>query len=249
MKSRAPGGTKRQDRLAELPRDKGTEGRATRDEHHAPHHPAFKSPAAIVLILTIAAAGLAADLLSKHYVFKSVLDRPDMPQRVARFVTTFEREYGRTPMPGEVLHHFQRQVMPGMRFTLSTNPGVVFGLPMPRWLVAIAHAGAGILVLILFATSDRGAHMIHVALALTLAGALGNFYDRMFSQVVVPGYQAIRNQVRDFIDCSQLHYKYIFNVADVFLVLGVVILILHWILGARRDRAAQPGETSKPDTA
>ena len=178
-----------------------------------------------------------------------MLADPDMPRRVERFVGTFRQEYGRTPMPGEVLHHFQRQVIPGLRFTLSTNPGVVFGLPMARWLVAIAHAGAGLLVLILFATSDRRAYMIHVALALTLAGALGNFYDRMFSEVVLPGYATIRHQVRDFIDCSQLHYKYIFNVADVFLVLGVVILILHWILGARRGKAAQQGGTPKAGTA
>ena len=102
-----------------------------------------------------------------------------------------------------------------------------------------------------FATSAAGARWIHAALAMILSGAVGNFYDRMISRVSIPGVaEPITRQVRDFLDFSQLrvlglNYPYIFNVADVFLVVGVAMLMLHWWAAALREhkqkRSAQAG--------
>ena len=49
------------------------------------------------------------------------------------------------------------------------------------------------------------------------------------------GIEPIRYHVRDFIDCSEVplplgfRYVWIFNVADVLLVVGVGILLVHWL--------------------
>jgi signal peptidase II len=131
----------------------------------------------------------------------------------------------------ELLHalNLSRGLVHGVQITLSTNPGVVFGLPMPRWAVAVATFATVVLVGYFFATSLRRDWIVHLALASVLAGALGNLYDRLLATVAIPGADAvIRGQVRDFINCSDLHYPYIFNVADVLLVVGVALLLIHW---------------------
>ena len=48
----------------------------------------------------------------------------------------------------------------------------------------------------------------------------------------------ILRNVRDFIDCSDLGYPWVFNVADVLLVIGVAILGLHWFFVDRGGHKA-----------
>jgi signal peptidase II len=99
---------------------------------------------------------------------------------------------------------------------------------MYRGLVAAATIATILLVMYFFLTSPAKAWAVHLALAMILGGALGNLYDRLWGSVTVPGYEPIRYQVRDFIDCSSLHYPWVFNVADAWLVLGVAILLFAW---------------------
>ena len=56
-----------------------------------------------------------------------------------------------------------------------------------------------------------------------LAGALGNFFDRIFY-----------NAVPDFIDfhVGEFHW-FIFNVADIFITFGVIFMILVEITGSK----------------
>lgn len=55
-----------------------------------------------------------------------------------------------------------------------------------------------------------------VAISFILGGALGNFIDRLF-----------RKEVVDFIDVMIFTYDYpIFNIADSFLVIGVVLMLI-----------------------
>jgi signal peptidase II len=82
---------------------------------------------------------------------------------------------------------------------------------------------------------------MHVSLALILGGAAGNLYDRLFSAVRLPGLEPIRGHVRDFIDCRDLAYPYIFNVADALLVAGAAMILLHWLWSSCREGAANTG--------
>jgi signal peptidase II len=57
-----------------------------------------------------------------------------------------------------------------------------------------------------------------------LGGALGNLFDRMYYSSVI-----------DFIDISYNNYHwFIFNVADIFITLGVVMLISLELLKAKK---------------
>ncbi len=188
---------------------------------------AWRSRTAWAIFLIALAAGLAGDLWSKHAAFEAVL-RAD-PQ-------------GRPPSV---------PVVDGaLRLTLSTNPGVVFGLRLPPTLVIAASGLAVIVIGVFFATSPACARFTQAALGMVLAGALGNLYDRLFGRVQLPGRPEAVGQVRDFLDLSPLHYPWIFNVADVLLVVGVGILMIAYLHQARIEAdAAKADAESRPRTA
>ena len=203
------------------------------------HGWAVRSPLAIGLFLMVCATALAGDLLSKHVVFSSFLNRPECAAEVQAIRLAYRSQLDRDPDATEILHLFQRDVVPGVKFTLSTNPGVVFGMEMPRWAMLAAHGAAVLMIAVFFAASERRAWSVHLSLALILAGALGNFYDRLYSSVQLPGYEPIINQVRDFVDCSQMGYVWIFNLADAWLVIGVGILMLHCLFAGRKSHVGR----------
>jgi signal peptidase II len=61
-------------------------------------------------------------------------------------------------------------------------------------------------------------HVLHIALGLIVAGAIGNLYDR----VALHG-------VRDFMRFTVSWYPFVFNVADALLCIGVPLLMLCWM--------------------
>jgi signal peptidase II len=142
---------------------------------------------------------VASDLVSKAWVFDTLMARPD-----------------------HVI-----DLIPGiLRLSLSTNPGIVFGIHAPRELVMAATAAAMVVVMYLFAGSSRRSWPLHMALGMVLAGAVGNAYDRLFSFVHLPGRaEGAVGQVRDFIDVYAVNYP-VFNVADILLVVGVGIILI-----------------------
>ena len=191
---------------------------------------AHRRPSAVIVFVTTAALALTADLVTKHWAFHSLLaEQESLSAQVQAVQVKYEQADRLPPSTRRILQelHLSRPVMPGVKLTLSTNPGVVFGLPMPRALVLAATVIVLGVVGWFFATSDATQRCLHAALGLILAGALGNQYDRLFSVVRLPGVDPIRYEVRDFIDCSGLYYPWVFNVADALLVVGVAAIILH----------------------
>jgi signal peptidase II len=95
----------------------------------------------------------------------------------------------------------------GMAFGLfSFNDGLIYNL------ISLIIASIIILIIIMVIKSDG---FKKYSLILILGGALGNFFDRIY-------YTA----VPDFIDfhINSFHW-FIFNVADIFITLGVICLI------------------------
>ena len=172
-----------------------------------------------ILFWAIALAGAGFDLGTKSYFFR-LLGEP----------------HQRPPMT--VIHNV-------LELQTSYNPGALWGfmrdVPFSSLIFAglsiVAAAGITIWLFVLGAASDR---RLTVALALIMAGALGNCYDRL----------ALRH-VRDFVhlhvdainfDCA------IFNFADNMLVVGAVALVL-LALRPEGTEVEKPSSKAEPATS
>ena len=164
--------------------------------------------------LVIVVAGIALDLWSKAYM-QDLLGLAPRAQKSERIV----------------------EVIPGLfRFEGLWNPGVTFGLAQ-GWTESIlaftALASGGILAWLLLTRSRS--RLLHVALGMILAGALGNLYDRWKWQ-----------EVRDFLlvywkDPSVWHWP-AFNAADSMIVVGVGFILGIELFG-RREKSPAPAAT------
>ncbi len=195
-----------------------------------------------VLFLAVAALAAASDLASKELAFDHYLDQPGLARWEKWVPVVLPPEQRDPEYTRYVLQNLQLSSKPvlGVRITLSTNPGVVFGFDkLPRWIVNAFTGLAVVLVVGMFAASPRRDRWMHVALAMILGGAIGNLYDRLFSCVALPELPPIRYHVRDFIDASNLGYPWIFNLADAWLVIGVAMIAIHWFRESLREAKAR----------
>lgn len=112
------------------------------------------------------------------------------------------------------------------RLTHTTNTGAAFGiLPsggMIFALFAIVVSGA---IIYFNQTLEPGHRLVRLALGLQLGGALGNLIDRMRQ-----GY------VTDFFDVGPIP---IFNIADMAVVVGTLLLGLLLLLEERKEKKEQ----------
>lgn len=116
-----------------------------------------------------------------------------------------------------------------VRFTLAFNPGASFGIgvgPYSRVVFTLLAMVAVVILATLYRATAPTARVRAAALALILAGALGNMIDRLRSP----------RGVVDFIDLGIGDARfYTFNIADVAISTGAVMLaVLLW----REDREA-----------
>jgi len=117
-------------------------------------------------------------------------------------------------------------IIPGvLRFTLSENEGIAFGFPVPGPIVLAATAVAIAVVIVLFAASTRADRALHVGLGMLMGGSIGNACDRLAT-----------GRVRDFINVYAIRYP-VFNIADILLVVGVGLILLH-LFRHRKDTQA-----------
>jgi signal peptidase II len=123
-----------------------------------------------------------------------------------------------------------RQVLPFLDITHLRNTGIAFGIfPGRLEVVSLLTAVAVVWMLMHFARSGSRHLLFPVALGFLIGGSVSNLFDR-----VTNGY------VTDFI---HIRHWPTFNLADTFIVIGVVLLLLG--LG-RLDRAAAAREPEPP---
>ena len=115
-----------------------------------------------------------------------------------------------------------------LRFHLVFNRGASFGLGS-RYAPFIALLAVVVLVVLLRVGRDERALWPRLSLALVVAGALGNLLDRAFRG----GEGFLGGAVVDFID---LQWWPVFNVADMAIFIGAILLVL---TGAREPEAEQ----------
>jgi signal peptidase II len=115
--------------------------------------------------------------------------------------------------------------------TSLRNKGAAFGiLQGQRWFFIIVTLIVVLGIIYYLQTEGRNNRRISFALSLLLGGALGNFFDRL-----------IRGEVVDSLDFRLIDYP-IFNLADVFIVSGVALMILDMWLETRTGQQKQENE-------
>jgi signal peptidase II len=106
------------------------------------------------------------------------------------------------------------------------NSGIAFGLFSSATAAVIALTGVAVAWMLLFFARSGSRHpVLPVALGLVIGGSVSNLLDR-----VRLGY------VTDFLD---LRYWPAFNLADSFIVIGVVILLTALVFAEREPRRAR----------
>lgn len=126
-----------------------------------------------------------------------------------------------------------------LRFIYVRNPGSAMGLfPVGRVvLVGVSIVAVGFLAT-LYRTTDPSQRLRRAAIAAILGGAFGNLIDRIFYGGLVV----------DFIDVGiGAHRFYTFNVADVGVSVGGVLLFLCLLLEGRRPLGVDPAATTEAD--
>jgi signal peptidase II len=130
-------------------------------------------------------------------------------------------------------------VVGSLRFNLAFNSGMAFG--RGQGFGPIIGVLALVVIVGLLVSLRTGAGRVGtLAVGLVVGGALGNIIDRLFR-----GDGWFRGAVVDFID---LQWWPVFNVADMGVTIGGVLLVLGTVIGERREAA--PGDrTPQPDAS
>lgn len=121
------------------------------------------------------------------------------------------------------------------RLTHTANTGAVFGLfqGTGMFFAALAVLVAGTIIYFNL-TLPGGQWLLRIALGLQLGGALGNLVDRLR-----------QGHVTDFIDVGPW---YIFNIADMAVVGGVILFGIVLILEERKQQKNAPSKLNPVDT-
>jgi len=143
-------------------------------------------------------------------------------------------------------------VLPGwLTLVARRNPGIVFGIDFAdylglgpgvgRALTILLTLATGGLIFYVFAASRSAQRWFHLSCGLVLAGALGNLYDRL-----------VYGHVRDLLQITahgtiaglRIDWPYVFNLADVYLVVAVAALALALLWTGER-RAPADGDAPR----
>lgn len=203
------------------------------------------SPAVWAVFLGIVLSALLADLWLKYWAFHHVADTPIQvrtaetggPEVLVQSPETdrwtVAHKIGLTGDPRVVPNHQPTVVVPALlNFQLTLNTGAVFGIGQGgRTFFIVISVIATAVILVLLYRSPPGAWFYQAGLALILGGALGNLYDRA-------RYSAVRDMLHMLPELGL--WPWIFNIADVALVIGVcVVLVVSWVTESRRAKQAK----------
>ena len=119
--------------------------------------------------------------------------------------------------------------VPGpMDLSMVWNRGISFGTfaaeGMARWVL---FGLSGVIATIFAVWMTRASRLTTLfALALVVGGAIGNMIDR-----------ALYGAVIDFIDFSDLWFRWVFNIADASITVGAILLFADQFIVSRREKA------------
>ncbi len=187
---------------------------------------AANDPKAALIALFFAIVVLGLDLLSKALAFRFVAGTPVSPESVPAHEAV-----------GVIPYILSLKLVP--------NRGAVFGIGQGQRLVfVVVGVVAVIVVVVAFLRSAAHRRFLHLALALILAGALGNLYDRIIFGVVrdmlwlFPGVKLPFGLA--WPGGSDELYPWVFNIADASLLAGLAILMLGMYREDKKEGTKSP---------
>lgn len=188
---------------------------------------AYASVRAWVVLGATLVLAVAIDLVSKYIAFEAIADAP---VRVVR-----SEVLAVSPRLGLLIpQHRPIVVVPSLlEFTLVLNPGAVFGMGAgKRWFFVSFTLVAMVAGLLAFARWTWARQWwLHVAIGLILGGGLGNLYDRLLYACVRDFLHPLPGVVLPFGWAwpwgGREVWPYVSNLADLFLIIGVVIVAWH----------------------
>lgn len=202
-------------------------------------------------MLVVCVLSVVIDLGSKHWAFQSVAPAPVVVDRER--VMEVKRTIDPRAITEQIIpRHEPKVIVPEMlEFTLVLNPGAVFGVgPGQRaFFIGFTVLALGFGLMMFARWTSATDHWAHAGLGLIIGGGLGNLYDRL-----------VHACVRDFIhplprwnwpggweiNGSREIWPYVSNLADLFLLIGIAILLVHmW----KRDKAAERAEAAAAKNA
>ena len=123
---------------------------------------------------------------------------------------------------------YKHEIMNLFDFTLVCNPGISWGQlqgdsQLKRWLLtAFALGMSGVLAYVLTQSKDW---LSRLSIGFIIGGAIGNGIDRAFFGAVT-----------DFIDFSDIGFRWVFNIADSAITVGVIgLIVASFIYKAEED--------------
>ena len=135
------------------------------------------------------------------------------------------------------------------QWLLVYNKGAVFGinptglipwLPPNVFFITIMLSATAFLVFY-YSALRKHEVLMHIGLMLVLPGAFGNLYDRVFH-----GNRGVVDFIRMGIPPD--NYWFIYNVADIYVTVGVAVMLLNFILEAVNRKKLPVGETKLLET-
>lgn len=197
---------------------------------------AWRSPLAWIVLLTVIAIGLTADLGLKAWSFRTVAPEPVVLDR-----------------DGYIPAHTPVTVVPRLlNLHLVKNDGAVFGIGANSRMFFIVFTFAALVaaVTVFGRWTTANATVAHIAIALIIAGGMGNLYDRWHFGFVrdflhmLPGWQLPFGW--SWPGGSDEVFPWVFNVADVMLLFGMGTLM--WYMNSLEKRRKLARE-ARGDTA
>ncbi len=190
---------------------------------------AWRSPRAWLVLVLVCAAGLGLDLTLKTWSFADVATKPVVLDQAEIQKILDNPRYN--PIPP----HRGVSLLPGnlLDMRLVINRGAVFGIGQNQriFFVAFTLAALAAAIAVFARWTSRRAVLAHVAIALILAGGLGNLYDRLRYTLVrdflhmLPGWKLPFGWT--WPGGTDEIFPWVFNAADVMLLVGMGLLMLH----------------------
>lgn len=216
-----------------------------------PFVPAYRSRTAWLLLLFVLTLGVVTDLVSKYLAFEHVAGQP--------VATVREDVVAAGPAHLHLLIpvHKPVVVVPKLlEFTLVYNPGAVFGIGAgKRWFFVLFTAAAVAAGLLFFARATSAKDKwTHAGIALILSGGVGNLYDRL-------NYACVRDFIHPLPGLklpfgitwpnggSNEVWPWVSNLADLYLIVGVAIILLVTLRGTKKPATpTNPAQSPTPPT-